>query len=246
MQPAIFLLRSSAMTMPQALQVSALRSAPGFAQGLVRDVRVRWALEEAGLPYEQRLVTPDVQKSRDYRAVHPFGQVPALEGDVVPMFESGAIVLHIAEQSEALMPHDDASRQLVKSWIFAALNTVEPVVTAYQLIELQPDEVKEGTGKLREAVTKLIEERLDDLSRYLGEKRYLVADRFTAADLLMTSVLRALRNTDLLATRASLRAYKGMHEARPAFQRALAAQMKVFEANAANGGDGLGVEPSSA
>ena len=122
--------------MGPSITVSAFRWVPPFAQGLARDFRVRWALEEAGLPYEERLIGPEDQSTESYRALQPFGQIPAIEHDGLPLFESGAIVLHIAERSEALMPSDPAGRARVTCWAFAALNSIEPRVQALGEIDL--------------------------------------------------------------------------------------------------------------
>jgi glutathione S-transferase len=214
------------------IRVTAFRWVPPFAQGLVRDLRVRWALEEAGLPYEEHLIGPDDQKSDFYRALQPFGQVPVLEEDETTMFESGAIVLHIAERSPALMPDDGHERARVRTWVLAALNSVEPPIMMLNFIDLQPGDVAEGTKALRDTLVGWIGVRLDNLATFLGEREHLVADRFTAADLLMTSVLRILRNTDLVEQRPTLAAYRERGEARPAFQRALGAQMAAFAKHA--------------
>ena len=210
------------------IRVTAFRWVPPFAQGLVRDLRVRWALEEAGLPYEEHLIGPDDQKSDFYRALQPFGQVPVLEEDETTMFESGAIVLHIAERSPALMPDDGHERARVRTWVLAALNSVEPPIMMLNFIDLQPGEVAEGTKALRDTLVGWIGMRLDNLATFLGDREHLVADRFTAADLLMTSVLRILRNTDLVEQRPSLAAYRERGEARPAFKKALDAQLAAF------------------
>ena len=214
------------------IRVTAFRWVPPFAQGLVRDLRVRWALEEAGLPYEEHLIGPDDQKSDRYRALQPFGQVPVLEEDDDAMFESGAIVLHVAERSPALMPDDGHERERVRTWMFAALNSVEPPIMMLNFMDLQPGGVPEGAKPLRETVAGWIGMRLDNLAKFLGDREHLVADRFTAADLLMTTVLRILRNTDLVAQRPTLEAYKRRGEARPAFRRALDAQMAAFAKHA--------------
>jgi glutathione S-transferase len=118
------------------IKVSAFRWVPPFARGLVRDLRVRWALEEAGLPYRARLIGPDDQKSKSYRAMQPFGQVPAFENDNLVLFESGAILLHIAEQSDVLMPSDPKARARTTAWMFAALNSVEPHIQNLTAIDL--------------------------------------------------------------------------------------------------------------
>jgi len=210
------------------IRVSAFRWVPPFAQGLVRDLRVRWALEEAGLPYEEHLIGPDDQKSDRYRALQPFGQVPVLEEDDAAMFESGAIVLHVAERSPALMPDDGHERERVRTWTFAALNSIEPPIMMLNFMDLQPGGVPEGAKALRETVVGWIGTRLDNLAKFLGDREHLVADRFTAADLLMTTVLRIPRNTDLVAQRPTLDAYKRRGEARPPFKKALDAQMAAF------------------
>jgi len=214
------------------IRVTAFRWVPPFAQGLVRDLRVRWALEEAGLPYEENLIGPDDQKSDRYRALQPFGQVPVLEEDEAAMFESGAIVLHVAERSAALMPDDGHQRERIRTWMFAALSTIEPPILMLITIDLQPGGVSEGTKPLRDTVVGRVGTRLDSLVKFLGDREYLVADRFSAADLLMTTVLRQLRNTDLVAQRPTLDAYKKRNEERPAFVKALAAQLATFAKHA--------------
>jgi glutathione S-transferase len=214
------------------IRVTAFRWVPPFAQGLVRDLRVRWALEEAGLPYEENLIGPDDQKSDRYRALQPFGQVPVLEEDEAAMFESGAIVLHVAERSAALMPDDGHQRERIRTWMFAALSTIEPPILMLITIDLQPGGVSEGTKPLRDTVVGRVGTRLDSLVKFLGDREYLVADRFSAADLLMTTVLRQLRNTDLVAQRPTLDAYQKRNEQRPAFVKALAAQLATFAKHA--------------
>jgi len=212
--------------------IRAYRWVPPFAQGLVRDLRVRWALDEAGFDYEERLIGFEDQNTAAYRALQPFGQVPVLEEDGASMFESGAIVLHLAEQSPALMPQGPEARARVRTWMFAALNTVEPPIMMLNVIDLQPGGAPEGAKDLRAAVLGMIEKRLDALSAFLGDREHLVEDRFTAADLLMTTVLRILRTTDLVEKRPALAAYRTRGEARPAFRKALAAQLAPFAANA--------------
>jgi Glutathione S-transferase len=213
------------------IKVSVFRTVPPLAQGLVRDLRVRWALEEAGQAYAEHVIGPEDQKSEAYRRLQPFGQVPAYqEGDLV-LFESAAIVHHVAQRCEALMPADPASRARITTWMFAAMNTVEPHIlnlVAIDLFHAQEDWAKARRPAALEAVQK----RLQDLATALGERSYL-EHRFTAADLLMTTVLRFLRHTDIVARIPALENYRLRCEARPAFQRALAAQMAVFARNAA-------------
>ena len=219
----------------EPIKMSAFRWVPPFAQGLVRDLRVRWACEEVGVRYEAQLLSREDQSSDAYRKQQPFGQVPAIEADGISMFESGACVLHIAEQHEALMPKDAQQRAHVKTWMFAALNTIETPIMMLIVIDFQPEEVRAGSAKLRTAVMERVGSRLDSLVTFLGGSDYLVGNRFSAADLLMVSVLRALRTTDLVAKRPTLEAYRVRCEARPAFQRALSAQMETFGANAPRG-----------
>ena len=214
------------------IRLSAFRWVPPFAQGLVRDLRVRWALEEAGLPYEVMLIGPDDQKSPRYRAMQPFGQVPAIDDDGLVLFESCAIVMHLGARSEALMPRDEPARARVRTWMLAALNTIEPPITTLNVIDLQPGGAPPGAKDLRDSVVSRIGVRLDSLAAFLGDRENLVEDRFTAADLLMTTVLRILRTTDLVSQRPGLDAYKQRHEARPAFKKALADQMAAFARHA--------------
>lgn len=213
------------------IRLSAFRWVPPFAQGLVRDLRVRWALEEAGLEYEERLIGPEDQKSQGYRELQPFGQVPAYEEDGLVLFESGAIVLHVAERSAALMPASTAARARARSWLIAALNSIEPAIQ--NLAEIDLFHANEAWAIARRpAVEDRVRVRLTELSSYLGAGQYLVEDRFTAADLMMTTVLRILRHTDLLAEVPALDAYRRRCESRPAFQKALVDQMAPFARNA--------------
>jgi glutathione S-transferase len=225
------------MSTPQSIQVSVLRWAPPVVHGLVRDLRVRWALEEAGLPYSEHRLSREEQKSAGYRKLQPFGQVPAFQSDEVKLFESGAIVLHIAEQSPALMPNDPVTRAQVRAWMFGALNTVEPPAWMLNAIDMQYQGPKsEEIGGLRAWTVNVMELHLDSVVRVLKSKGerddegepYLF-DRFTAADLLLTTVLRILRDTDLVEKRPALAAYQRRCEQRPAFQKALADHLASFD-----------------
>jgi glutathione S-transferase len=208
------------------IRFSTFRWVPPFAQGLVRELRVRWALEELGLQYEQRILGREDQQTAEYRKLQPFGQVPVFEEDGLTMFESGAIVMHLAERSETLMPSDRAGRERTKSWMFAALNSIEPRIV--QLVDIDIFNAKEEWAKLRRpAAEQAVAKRLADLSKWLDGRDYL-EDRFTAGDLLMTTVLRILRHTDIVAKMPVLAAYKERCEARPAFQKALADHMALF------------------
>ena len=211
------------------INVYAFKWAPPFAQGLVRDLRVRWALEEAGLAYEEKLIGFEDASSEGYRALQPFSQVPAYEEDGLVLFETGAIVLHIARRSDVLMPADSRQEAQVTTWMFAALNTVEQPIQTFGLMDL----FNKGPAwdALRPTVIEMIEKRLDALAQELKDNDYLVG-RFSAADLLMTTVLRILRNTDLVERRPVLDAYKKRNEDRPAFQKAIADQIAAFERHA--------------
>lgn len=212
------------------ITISAYRWVPEFAHGLVKDLRVRWALEEAGLAYETRLIGPEDQVSAAYRALQPFGQAPTLEQDGVKLFESGAIVLHIAGKSEALMPADAAGRARTSVWVLAALNSIEPAVD--QLGDTYHDADADWAKQRRAPCEAQVRKRLGELQAWLGDKDYLEG-RFTAGDLMMTTVLRNLRQTTLLGEYPALAAYKARCEARPAFARALAAHMAPFKAHEA-------------
>lgn len=209
----------------------AFRSVPPFAQGLVRDVRVRWALEEAGIRYQERLIGPEDQNTAAYRAIQPFGQVPAIETEEFKLFESGAIVFHIAEQSEALMPSQADGRARTSAWMFAALNSIEPSIGKLAEIDLFNAGAAWAEAR-RPAAVDAVQKRLTELEGWLAGRDYLEG-RFTAGDLLMTTVLRILRHTNIVSERPALHAYQTRCEARPAFKKALADHLKPFEANAA-------------
>jgi glutathione S-transferase len=212
------------------IQVSAFRWVPPFAQGYVRDLRVRWALEEAELPYQATLIDPKIQASESYREWQPFGQVPAYRDDKVEIFESGAIVLHLAAQSEALAPRDEAGRARVTTWVLAALNSVEPHVQ--ELADINIFHHGEAwTEERRPQVEAMLCKRLAAVSTCLEDKDYLEG-RFTAGDLMMTTVLRNLEETGLLSRFPKLDAYVRRCTARPAFRRALEAQLEPFRENA--------------
>lgn len=214
-----------------SIKVTAFKWVPPFAQGLVRDLRVRWALEEAGLPYEECLIGQGDQNSKDYREKQPFGQVPVYEEDGLVLFESGAILLHIAERSEALMPGDANGRERARAWVFAALNSIEPPVQNVVTIDLfYPNE--EWAKLRRPGAVDFMNNRLKSLSTWMEGREYL-EESFSAGDLMMVTVLRLLRHTDILPKQHPLlEAYRLRCEARPAFKRALAAQMAPFAKNA--------------
>src|SRR5439155_26707712 len=183
------------------ITLTAFRSVPPFAQGLVRDFRVRWALEEAGIPYRERLIGAEDLQSAAYRALQPFGQVPAIETDELKLFESGAIVLHIAERSDALMPSDPNGRARTSAWMIAALNSVEHAIQ--QLGELDLFHAKEAWASARRpTVLDKVQKRLAALEDWLGGRDYL-EDRCTAGDLLMSTVLCILRQRHIVSERAA-------------------------------------------
>ena len=209
------------------ITISAFRWVPEFARGQVRDLRVRWALEEAGLPYRTRLLEQGDQDKPDYRALQPFGQVPIFEEDGLVLFETGAIVLHVGERSDTLLPKDPGARARAGQWLVAALNSIEPFVMNVALIDLFY--ANEEWAKLRRAgAVQFLQKRLSALSESLGEKPYLDDDRFTAGDLMMTMVLRILKHTDIVTRDQRLAAYIERCTARSAFKRALDAQLGDF------------------
>ena len=206
------------------ITISAFRWVPPFAQGQVRDLRVRWALEEAGLPYRSRLLEPGEQNTPEYRALQPFGQVPIFEEDGHVLFESGAIVLHVGERCEALLPSEPAARARATQWLIAALNSIEPHIQNYVVLDLFY--AGEEWAKLRRESAKAFAlQRLSALAKALGDKPFLDGETFTAGDLMMATVLRI---DPALAADPRLEAYVERCTARPAFQRALAAQLGDF------------------
>lgn len=210
------------------ITISAFKWVPEFAQGLVRDLRVRWALEEAGLPYQTRLLQQGDQDKPDYRALQPFGQVPIFEEDGLVLFESGAIVLHIGQRSELLLPKDALARARATQWLIAALNSIEPFIMNVAIIDIFY--ANEEWAKLRRpGAVEFVQRRLSSLSKSLGDKPYLDGDHFTAGDLMMTTVLRLLRHTDIVTADHRLAAYVERCSARPAFRRALDAQIGDFK-----------------
>jgi glutathione S-transferase len=208
----------------EKIAVWGFRNVPPFAQGLVRDLRVRWALEEAGRAYDSRLIGVDERHADSYRRKHPFGMVPVLESGGESMIESGAIVYSIAEDCDVLMPADRRAETL--SWMFVALNTVEPAVDSLSVMDLQHGE--EDWAKLRRpAVVDTVRARLCVLSERLDGREYLLGG-FTVADILMATVLRLIRHTNLVAEFPTVDVYLKRCQARPAFQKALNSQMADY------------------
>ena len=208
-------------------EITAFSWVPQFAQGVVRDLRARWALEEAGLDYRVRLLGQP--RPPEYLKEQPFDQVPTYHDDEVRIFESGAIVQYIGEQSEALLPRDPQGRFRAIQWTYAALNSVEPALLNLLLIDIFY--AGEGWAKLRRpGAEEFVRLKLKRVSDWLGDKEWLEG-RFTIGDLIMITTLRFLRHTDLVAEIPNLAAYVKRGEARPAFTRALGDQLAVYAAN---------------
>lgn len=208
------------------LTLTALRWAPPERQGFVKDLRVRWALEEAGEPYQVELVGPEEKSGAAYRSRQPFGQAPAIQDGPLVLFESGAIVQHIAARSAALAPSDPHGWARASAWVFAAIATVEPVLELFADVDLLEADAP-WAAALRPAALAGAERRLDDLKAWLGDREHL-EDRFTVGDLMMTCVLRNLRDSAVLAARPRLAAYRARCEARPAFRKALRDHLAPF------------------
>ncbi len=200
---------------------------PTFAQGFVRDLRPRWAFEEVGQPYAVDLIAD--AKSAEHRRLQPFGQVPTYKDDEVAIFESGAIVLRIAERAGKLIPSDPAARMRALQWLAASLNSVEPFVMALAINDVF--EAEQSWSKPRHAkVVEDLDHRLTDLQAGLGHSQWLDGDRFTVGDLMMISVLGGLRGTGALDGFPALAAYVARGEARPAHRKAMADHMATFDA----------------
>ncbi|HEY0626868.1 MAG TPA: glutathione S-transferase family protein [Allosphingosinicella sp.] len=206
--------------------LTAFESSPDRGKGLARDMPVRWALEEVGQPYDVRLVSFREMKEPAHRARHPFGQIPTYEEGDLALFESGAIVLHIAERHPGLLPNDANARARAITWMFAALTTVQqPIVEREAALYLEGD--KPWTKERLPILEDRIRVRLGELSARLGEREWLDGD-FSAGDLLMVLVLRRLESSGFLNDYPNLSAYVARAKARPAYGRAFAAQLAVF------------------
>ncbi|MEM1046759.1 MAG: glutathione S-transferase family protein [Pseudomonadota bacterium] len=211
------------------IEISAFAWVPAFAQGYVKDLRPRWALEEAGLEYSVQLLSDDDRHADSYRAWQPFGQVPAYRDDTVQLFESGAIVLHIAGRSEVLAPTSDQEAAQTQAWVFAGLNSIEPMVDNVVL----PGVFHAGEPWIdgwRPHAEALLDGRLTSLSAWLSAREWLTG-RFGVADIIMATVLRGLEDEPILARYPRLEAYRDRCLARPAFRRALQAQLDTYAAN---------------
>ena len=207
------------------ITITAFERSPDNGQGLARDTRVRWALEEVGQPYEVRLVSFKAMKEPAHLAIHPFGQIPTYEEGDVAIFETGAIVFHIAQRFPGLLPADLVGRARATSWIFASLNTIEPPILELQNAVLLEKDTSWSAERLL-LVKDRIRSRLKQLSVRLGDADWLDG-AFSAGDLMMTSVLLRLRASGLLDEFPNLAAYVTHGEARPAYKRAFAAQWEI-------------------
>jgi glutathione S-transferase len=206
--------------------ITAFEQSPDRGKGLARDSRVRWALEEAGQPYEVRLVSFGAMKEPAHRSLHPFGQIPTYEEGALVLFESGAIVLHIAERHAGLLPDDSNARARAITWMFAAVNTVEPPILDLVTVKFLEGD-KPWSAQRLPLIKDRIRDRLGELSGRLGDADWLDG-AFSAGDLMMVSVLRRLSPSGLLDEYPNLSAYVARGEARPAFKRAFEAQLAVF------------------
>lgn len=208
------------------ITMTTFRSVPPFAAGHVRDLRVRWALEEAGLPYAMRLIDFEEAALPAYRREQPFSQVPLLQDGALTLFETGAILLHLGQRCPALLPAEPDARARTTTWMFAAMNSVEPYLA--RLVELDLFSAGEDWAPgARPALEKMALKRLRDLDDWLDGRTWL-ADDFGAADILMASVLRLLDGMDLVERFDRLSAYRDRCLARPAFRKALADQLALY------------------
>ena len=215
------------------ITITAFRQSPDRGRGLARDVRVRWALEEVGQSYDVRLLSFSAMKEPAHRALHPFGQIPTYEDGDLALFESGAIVLHIAERHGGLLPEDANARARAIGWMFAALNTVEPPIFDRSMAVILERDRSWHEERLP-ILEGRVRARLDDLSGRLGDADWLDG-AFSAGDLLMVTVLRRLSGSGILEDYPNLCAYVARGEARPAYRRAFEDQLAVFTASAPAG-----------
>ncbi len=209
-----------------AVTITAFEDSPDRGEGQARDMRVRWALEEVGQPYDVRLVSFRAMKEPAHLRLHPFGQIPTYEEGGLALFESGAIILHIAGRHPGLLPDDPDARARAVAWMFAALNTVEPPIVereAFEILERDKAWYSERLPILDDRVRT----RLDQLSGRLGDKEWLDGG-FSAGDLLMVTVLRRMEGWGMIEDYPNLAAYAARGEARPAYKRAFEAQLAVF------------------
>ena len=211
--------------------ITCFARSPDRGQGLARDMRVRWALEEVGLRYQVRLVPWEEMKAPPHLALHPFGQIPTYEEGELVLFESGAIVLHVAETHAGLLPADANARARAITWMFAAVNTIEPPILELQNSRLLEHD-KPWFAERHPLVAQRVRDRLTPLARRLGDAEWLDG-AFSAGDLMMVHALQRLKPSGMLNDFATIAAYVARGEARPAYQRAFAAQLAVFQAASA-------------
>lgn len=209
--------------------ITAFKESPDKGRGLARDMRVRWALEEVGQPYDVRLITFPELKAPAHRARNPFGQIPTYEEGDLTLFESGSIILHIAETHAGLLPKDADARSRAITWMFAALNTIEPPILDLSIARVVENDKPWAAARMP-LVQDRIRGRLGDLSNHLGKSDWLDG-AFSAGDLMMVIVLLRLKASGLLDEFPNIAAYVSRGEARPAYQRAFAAQLAVFTAS---------------
>jgi glutathione S-transferase len=208
------------------ITITAFESSPDRGQGLSRDTRVRWALEEVGLPYEVRLVSFKALKEPAHLALNPFGQIPTYEDGDLRLFETGSIIIHIAERHHGLLPDDANARARAITWMFAAVNTIEPPILELQNARLLESD-KPWSKERLPLVMDRVRDRLKQLSARLGDACWLDGG-FSAGDLMMVHVLQRLAPSGILNEFPNLLAYVARGEARPAYKRAFAAQLAVF------------------
>ena len=207
--------------------ITAFQRSPDRGRGLGRDMPVRWALEEVGQPYDVRLVSFPELKEPAHRALNPFGQIPTYEDGGLVLFESAAIVFHLAQRHAGLLPDDPGARARAVAWMFAALSTVEPGIMELSMLKIV-DRDKPWYEARLPVVEASVRQRLGELSRRLGDAEWMDGP-FSAGDLLMANVLRRLKTSGLLDEFPNVTGYVARGEARPAFQRAFAAQRAVFD-----------------
>ncbi|MGY5776505.1 glutathione S-transferase family protein [Rhizobium sp. LEGMi135b] len=210
------------------ITITAFEKSPDRGRGLARDMRVRWALEEVGKPYEVRFLSFKAMKEPAHLALHPFGQIPTYEEDGLALFESGSIIFYIAERHAGLLPDDAKARARAITWMFAAVSTVEPPIIDRANTRIQERDQPWYEQRLSMADER-IRQRLNELSDRLGSADWL-EDAFSAGDLLMISVLLRLKDSGILQEYQNLSAYVARGEARPAYRRAFDAQLAVFTA----------------
>ncbi len=216
--------------------ITSLHGTPGFTHGVIRDIRIRWACEEIGRPYEIESFYGMEPRPDSYLQSQPFGQVPTFDDGEVHMFESGAMLLYLGEQDERLLPREPQPKWDATAWLFAALNSVEPALFPILTSDIFLKGRGDWVAPARQAALKFAQSRLQSVADALGDKEWLTG-RFTIADIMMVTVLRNVRHTDIVAGFPSLAAYQQRGEARSAFQRAEAAQIADVTAEQPQGAD---------